>query len=267
MPYAEFAPPPDLAGTVRCIWTFEDDSRDSSGEPERIVPDGRPELIVHFGAPYVEGSRPQARAVFAGQLTRPLWLKSSGPAGVLGVRFHPAGARRFLGLPLHEATDLRIPLADLWPAETRTLVDAISAAPDAATRISIATQFVAGRIERHGCDDDSRIAHCVRWIEARNGRFDIGDLVREAGMGRRQLERRFRDTVGIPPRLLGNILRFRNVFDALEHSDPARWTQAALAAGYFDQSHLIRDCRRFLGCTPTQFLENRGELSGALVEA
>jgi methylphosphotriester-DNA--protein-cysteine methyltransferase len=266
MPYSEFAPPPCLADSVRCLWTFEDDAHVTSGAPERIVPDGRPELIVHFGAPFIEDSRVQAAAVFAGQITRPLWLRASGPAGVVGVRFHPAGARRFLGLALHEATDTRIPLADLWPGEARVLVDAISTACDARSRATIAADFVVRRIQRHALRDDALVEHCTRWIEARAGQFAIDDLVGEAGVGRRQLERRFRDAAGIPPRLLGNILRFRSVFDALEQSGSARWTDAAMAAGYFDQSHLIRDCRRFLGCTPTEFLESRGDLATALVD-
>jgi hypothetical protein len=92
MRYEELPPPPALAGHVRCIWIYESGSGEAAAQAERIVPDGRCELIVHFGSPFLEESRPQPRALFAGQLTRPLWLRAGGPAGVLGVRFHAAGA-------------------------------------------------------------------------------------------------------------------------------------------------------------------------------
>ena len=69
--------------------------------------------IFHFGAPFAEvfgagdaaTSRKQPEALFAGQLTRPLRLRPSGPAGTLGVRFHPWGARWLSRMPLSETTD------------------------------------------------------------------------------------------------------------------------------------------------------------------
>src|SRR5262245_58948289 len=104
MPYAEFPPPASLAHCVKCAWTF---TSEAAAKAERITPDGRPELIVHFGTPYAEldakgRARVQASAVFAGQVTRPLTLRTRGPAGVVGIRFHPDGARAFLGRSMRE---------------------------------------------------------------------------------------------------------------------------------------------------------------------
>ena len=54
--YTELPPHPSLAGHVRCIWVF--DSSDpgtsagdagSADENQRIVPDGHPELVLHYG--------------------------------------------------------------------------------------------------------------------------------------------------------------------------------------------------------------------------
>src|SRR5688500_3744393 len=97
MRYAEYPPPGALAPVLHCLWTFEDEL--GSGEPQRIVPDGRCELVIHLLAPYREigSGSPQPRALFAGQLTRPLWLEATGPCKVIGVRFRPAGARAFVG--------------------------------------------------------------------------------------------------------------------------------------------------------------------------
>src|SRR5262245_46789063 len=103
MRYHEEPPPPALADWVHRLWAFEDDS--GGGEPQRIVPDGRCELVIHLGDPYREADArwPQPRVLFAGQLTRPLWLESTGPANVIGVRFRPAGARAFAGGSLRRA--------------------------------------------------------------------------------------------------------------------------------------------------------------------
>lgn len=80
MHYEEFAPPETLAAHVHCIWSFECVEK---GARQAVPPDGRCELIVHCGRHYQERHadgtwRTQPRAIFAGQLTRPLVLRSRG---------------------------------------------------------------------------------------------------------------------------------------------------------------------------------------------
>jgi AraC-like DNA-binding protein len=257
MRYEEFPPPPDLARHVRCAWVFEA-APDPAAPPQRIVPDGRCELVIHGGDAFAESGldgveRIQPRVLFAGQLSRPLWLRATGRAEVYGVRFHPAGARRFLGMPLAKATDRRLEMG------------AMLAIDDGRPAIDAAYDFVRQRIALSPSGDDAAIATCAAWLEERRGLATIEEMVGMAGLGRRQFERRFRDAVGLSPRLFSNVLRLRSVFDALEANPAAGWTDAALAAGYFDHSHLIRDFRRFVGCTPAQFLATTPGLATALV--
>ena len=70
-------------------------------------------------------------------------------------------------------------------------------------------------------------------------------------MSRQHLAQQFRQHVGISPKLFARICRFRAVHGALRHLPAqADWTQLALQYGYFDQSHLIRDCQSMLGMSP-----------------
>ena len=269
MGYEEFPPAPELRDHVRCVWRFEAGASEGAGQPERIVPDGRCELVLHYGDLFVESGEdglelPQPRALFAGQLSRPLWLRPTGRAGVLGVRFHPAGARSFLGFALHGVTDCRLALHAIWPEEARALTSAIAHARDE-TRIEIAQRFVAGRIALNRSPIDEPIARSAAAIESQAGRCRVEEVIASSGVGRRQFERRFRDAVGLSPKRFASVLRLRSVFDVLEKSPASDWTDAALAAGYFDQSHLIRDFRRYVGCTPAQFVAARTALACALV--
>jgi AraC-like DNA-binding protein len=263
MRYAEYDPPDSLAHILHCVWTFEDDA--AHAEPQRIVPDGRCELVVHFGAPYREaGSRkPQPRVVFAGQLTRPLWIEATGPSGVVGARFHPATARAFLGLPMGVATDRRLDASEVWPGAGE-LAHAIRAGVTSEARRDAVLDFVARHCARD--EPDPVIAAAVSEMQEVGGVITVDEVAVGTGLGRRQLERRFLDAVGVSPALFANILRFRRVFDAIEHDSARPWTDAAATAGYFDQSHLIRDFRRFVGCTPTEFAASQPGLARALVE-
>lgn len=265
--YTERDPSPQLARYVRCVWSFEDDA--GGGALQRIVPDGRPELVVHCVEPYreVEGTRTvlQPRILFAGQLTRPLWLQAGVRSRVIGVRFHPAGAHCFLGVPVEPFTDARVGLAALWREEEASLWGEIEAGSEMAGRMEALERFVERRIAAGGVVEDEVVSQCVAAMEQQAGAVAVDEIADRAGIGRRQLERRFLKAVGISPGTLADILRFRRVFDAIEHDSARPWTDAAAAAGYYDQSHLVRDFRRFVGCTPTEFAASHPGIASALV--
>lgn len=265
MQYSEHAPRAALAGVVRCIWIGEDAAPDPSPQP--VVGDGCPELLVHFGSPMFErdedgGEHLQPRAFVAGQLTRPLWLRPSGPVGVLGVRFHPWTAYSVVQRPLIDLTDRRVALDALLEGSAQ-LVDAVAAAPSDADRIAAAEAFVLEHAKPGDSGDDAILAQCVARLD--DAECSIDALAEELGVGRRQLERRFAERVGVSPRALGGILRLRRFFDLLDHAG-APLVDAALAAGYYDQSHFAREFRRYAGLTASEFLATRPALASAIFD-
>ncbi len=266
--YREHPPRADLKGRVRCVWTFE--GRDADAD-QRIAPDGCAELIVHFGAPYLERGRdgmaaPQPGVLVAGQLTRPLHIRAAGLAGVVAVRFQPAGAWAFVGRPMQTVTDRRVALEALHGAAAAALVRAVKRAHGAEARLQLVQDYVADQIARRPRMADPTIEACVDALAAAEGRLTLPDLQALSGLQPRQLQRRFLRTVGVPARTLAAILRFRRVFEALQEPGVSSWSQAAQAAGYFDHPQLAREVRRFLGCTPSQFLASARGLATSLVE-
>ena len=266
--YREIGPDAAVTSHVVCAWSFTG----TDPEPQSIAPDGCCELIVHWRAPYeeegAEGSwRVQPPALFAGQLTRPLRLRAREPAGVVAVRFRPAGAASFLGAPLNAATDRRVALDDLHePAAVAALVEAVRQAGDADARFVVVQDYVAQRLAAAARPPDPAVVRCVEAITDSDGRIGMDRLERISGLSARALQRRFASEVGVPPRLLASIVRFRRVFDAFQESDAPSWTAAAQAAGYFDQPQMARDFRRFVGCTPSAFLSARAGLAASLVD-
>lgn len=252
--YAEFAPRADLASHVACVWLFE--GRDAD-EDQRIAPDGCCELIVHRGEPYQERQTDgrltrQPSSLLAGQLTRPLHLRAQGDVKVVGVRFRTTGAHAYAGVPMSGLTNRRA----IW-----TAVDL--SADDEAGWLDQIQDHVVAEIARHGLAPDPLIDGAVARLEAG---ASVEDLCREAGLSARGLQRRFAVRVGISPRMLAAVIRFRRVFEALREATTETWSDAAQAAGYFDHPQMARDFRRFVGCTPSQFVAARPGLSVSLVD-
>ena len=76
-------------------------------------------------------------------------------------------------------------------------------------------------------------------------------LIAELGVSARQVERLTKRIYGAPPKLLAR--KYRSLRAAsLIGTSQLHWSEAAGDA-FFDQSHFIRDFKRFTGLTPSQF--------------
>lgn len=256
--YAERPPAQELADVLSCVWTY----RGSADEPiQHIVPDGCCELIVHIGRPYSEiaaGGRAQIQpqALFAGQLTLPLRLKAGPGAHVLGLRFRPESAMRYAGRGVSKYTNRRTDLAEICGRPpVRALLAAIRDAPSDEARSCVVEAHVSADIARRCVERDMVIEASVRRIVA-------GDRVAVAcensGLSARQFQRRFLDVVGLAPRTLRAVLRLQSLFHPHEATHAKTWTRAALAAGFYDQPQMTRDFRKYVGCSPMEFIANTG---------
>jgi AraC-like DNA-binding protein len=255
--YQELEPGGALRGRVR-YWRLTDAAA-AGMDFEPVLPDGCVELIVHLGDPFCverEGrTELQPRALLAGPGTAPVRLRPTGRVDVIGVRLEPGEAGALAGVSPAELLD-RIPALDAVTAElARDLVEEL-AAPRAGERWhDVLERRLAGVL---GAPDPA-LACAVARVRASGGRISVDELARAVGLSARQLERRFQARVGLGPKLLARIIRFRHAF-ALARRMP-NLAAVATRAGYFDQAHLVRDFRQFAGAAPSRFLALEHELT------
>ena len=260
MLYQEFKPQPPLNRFVECFWTLE--SEVPSSHPERILPDGCVELILNFGARFSQHSGDaaalQPRNFLVGQMTGPIMISPGGPVQVLGIRFQPGGTVAFLRLPLHEITDQVVELGSLSSKFERELLRVASQSPSLVEKINAVERFMTRRVTSY--DPDSRLLMLAARIVDSGGTVSVDQLAGDAGLSSRQLERRFLREIGLGPKLLGRIIRFQQVFRAVEQGESA-WATLAVECGYYDQAHLIRDFKQFSQQTPAVLFSTQSALT------
>jgi AraC-like DNA-binding protein len=237
--YAEAPPSRPLRAHLRCIWFHR--IPENSHAPIRVVPDGCVDLR------WIEG-----RLTVAGP-DRSAMLETIPPgAFVIGFRFLPARASRWLGLPMSEIVDRRVPLEDLWGAEARRLADGAGEA-GAPSQIVRRLELGLGRKAEifEAADQDME---CVFALLSREGFStpSVADLVGQLGLSERTLRRRCREAFGYGPKTLERILRFQRFLRLVRSPGGDGMARLAAEAGYADQAHLAREVKRLSGLSPSE---------------
>jgi AraC-like DNA-binding protein len=241
--YREFAPPPGLEALVACVWVSHD------GEV-RVLPDACVDVVLTGG-----------RLVVAGPATAATLAPATPGQSRVGVRFRVGAAGAALGVPAGELRDQGVPLAELWGADARRLEDRVVAAADDPRAALLA--LIGGVAQRLPAPEDAD--HEVRraalaLARPPGGQNDdaatVAASARAAGLSERQLRRRFERAVGYGPATLARVLRFQRFLHRAQAPGSADAPLARLAAeaGYADQAHLARECRRLAGLPPSALL-------------
>jgi len=264
--YVERPAPAPLAAAIECVWSVADPVARAVRPPDRVLPDGCPELIVHRGDRYgrvVDGRLVRQPAAFlAGTLTRP-WIVQAPPrVATIGVRFRPGGFTAIFGASLAGTADREVPLAEL-PGPVAALAAAIRRARGPASARRAAETWLLEHVTAHG---SGRVpvpacAEAVRAIRRRRGRVGVEALAAATGVPRRRLERLFRRETALTPKQYIRIVRLTAVLGRLAAPDRDRLLDVALDAGYFDQAHMARDFKALTATRATGRRDDDGELA------
>ena len=233
--YAEFPSP--VAG-VQCTWQ----RRTSGGTGPLVVPDGCVDLVW-----FSDG-----RFEIAGPDTAARRVQINTDLEIVGVRLATAAARRVVGLPIGELRDQQPAMGTIGGAWRQT-VRSLEAQGDACmpdrrgALVALAARAV-------GRPNDTLVEAAADRIE-RLPRIKISVLADDLGVSARQLQRRFVDEVGYPPKTFARITRLRRLLSVATTAPDL--ASAALASGFASQSHMVDDVRALTSMTPVRFLEDR----------
>src|SRR5262245_22046524 len=257
MRYAEYRPAAAVALIVECYWMLEGHG---SGVPEPIIPDGRVEIVLHYGVRFAR-HHPDGRieqqdsSLIVGQLLAPISVGHRGVAGVAGIRLHPAATRAVTGCSAAEIAG-RIVDAELIVGSTATLRERLALARDDRQRVRLLDDWLT-RVVRGAPGRD--VCAAVTAIQRSDGAIELSALAADTGVSLRHLERRFLSDVGMPPKTFARLVRLQSALRRIA----AGWSLAdtAIACGYYDQPHMARDFGRLADISPAAWQHYEGSLT------
>lgn len=228
--YREWSPPPDLAPWIECYWTRIDDAG-SAGTT--VLPDGCTDLLL---------DRATGAAILVGTMTLPLLVEPEA-RDMIAVRFNPGAATSFFSYPALELVDRVIPTGELRGVPI-IVPDPLEPQARSLERL---TAQLRRRKDDHAGSDRARVAATL--MQSRS----VSVTARLLGLSRQHLRRLVRDHVGITPKRLSRILRFRRACSALK-AERDGIADVAAALGYSDQSHMNRDLCEFGGAPASRLI-------------
>ena len=259
MQYAEHVPAAALRPWIDKLWALSDAP---AHERERILPSGTLELVFNlhedeFRIYRDDDPTPSLRlpgAIVSGAYDRSFTIDTREHASVLGVHFKPGGAAALLGVPLGSLRNAHVALDVLWGAGARLLRERLCAARDVSRRFQILEAQLCQRLggaAGSGLEPHPAIPLALAGLACG---ASVGSVVSRAALSHRRFLELFTAAVGTTPKVFARVCRFRRALGDAAGLPAPDWTRVAVDAGYFDQSHMIREFMELGGCGPSTLL-------------
>ncbi|MDI3324090.1 helix-turn-helix domain-containing protein [Pontibacterium granulatum] len=193
--------------------------------------------------------------LISGPNTTSLPLQLGDQIDAVGIRFHPGMAYPFFQEPLNEF------IAPIEPTdrvqqrlELNQIYDTLASNASTAARVTQLDSWLMHLLER-SVGVSSELHKALDWLDNQTLQ-PITSLSEQINLSQRQLERLFKQWVGISPKHYSRLLRVNHARSTLrDASGTLSLTEAALNAGYFDQAHFNREFKQVVGLTPGQYLK------------
>lgn len=102
---------------------------------------------------------------------------------------------------------------------------------------------------------NSNLLNGVYHILQAKGATTISTISQYTCVSSRQLERIFREYIGITPKKCCSLVRYQNIWKDLVYKRNLSFSDITYNYGYSDQAHMINDFKKYHGSTPSKSIE------------
>jgi AraC-like DNA-binding protein len=239
--YSEFLPHINLQRLIHCYWQLKTTQKLSEPFSYRVVADGCMDIFFELDNPqesFVMG--------FCKKFTE---FPLDTSFNYIGIRFLPTMFPQLFKVNASALSNRYEHLNVVVPHLSSFLSDHFNGhhAQDEVKRL-LDTYFLA-LSSRTPFDHDARLYSALGIILKNFGGIDIEkDL--DTGISSRQLRRQFEFYIGDTAKTFEQVVRFQNILKSNPSKQSLRQNKLFFDAGYYDQSHFIKEFKNFYGQTP-----------------
>ncbi|WP_375291194.1 helix-turn-helix domain-containing protein [Qipengyuania sp.] len=263
-------PPPVIADFVTTLYHFRCD--------ELMIRDFQPAAVGHlmvflrghgvmrFAGGRVDPSHPVSLMTPCGAAVP---IEVEGPFHCIGAALSPLGWAALTGLHAGEWADKLLPARDYLGEDVelvgQELIADYLASSSGAELCQRLAQCVSGLLRPVNSRHATLIGMVAEWL---GSGFDpsLEALFERSAYSRRQTQRLVERYFGLPPRELKRKYRALRVISLLSQPDLSEEEQDELADCFYDQSHMIREIRHFVGRTPGDMVGDNQSILSALID-
>ena len=220
-------------------------------------PIGYPQLIFHrrtrFYIPELDSE--QARFSISGQVNFPARIQSSGDIETIVVVFYPHAIGTMFNIPVSSFYNQEIDGYSLGDKRLNDLADDVLNADTSDETVKMIEKWLLSRLEESAIYNFQRVGASLRQLFTDNT-ITVESMAQSACLSRKQFERVFFNAVGMKPKEYSSVVRFQKSLWIMQNGN-RDFADIAYACGYADQSHFIRECRKYSGTTPAELLKSQ----------
>lgn len=215
-----------------------------------------PEAVCYAGSSQLVA---KPRVALIGQPTAVTHRHVGRHCLVLQVVFQPGALHRLTGLPMSELTNTFVDAEAVFPREASRVAERLGSTDQYAEMTAIVEAFLLQlvRQRRHELLPIDKVNRLLL-DPARFGPLGCPTVEQLASAACLSVKQYYRNSVarlGVGPKLFNRITRFDQAIKLHNARPGLDWLSVAVAAGYHDYQHLVRDVKHFTTRTPTEFAQ------------
>ena len=265
MRFQNIEPHPLLKGYIEKMWVFESSGRMPVDDLKLVVPNGNIKLTVAFRNSIdvvMNGqffTSKENSISLTGLVDVPVILDvgEDVATGTLCAEFNPQGAYRFFRIPLKDIKNQIHPLKDIIGTVAKQLEEQMCNVEKVEGKVALFQQFLLKQFWQN--EEDSIFEFSVAKIISSKGRVTIKELEKKTGYSSRWLNMKFTDKLGISPKNLSTVIRFKQYYNAVANNDELSFIKNVFYDFYYDQSHFMKEFKRFTGLSHSGFENNTND--------
>lgn len=248
-----------LSQFIKCYFFLEEEIALGDIPFQRVTPDGCTEINFNLCAPIRRKDATgrifvQDDFYLINRVSRHYFVQQTAGVRMFGIRFQPWGLRPFIKIKGSDVADSFLTQEAVFGRKVKVLQEKVLRAANVNDAIgNVEAYFISELYDTKS--DDLLVNDAMKGIIASNGNVDLQRLYSRYGLTPRRMQQRFSDFTGISPKMFARLVKFRFALKQLHSlASNDNLTNVAYAAGYYDQSHFIRDFKFFAGVSPHRYL-------------